>query len=300
MRGNLSATLSSVKGPVAGQTEREQAESNASPAAPSLAARVIAEGIESVSGVVHGALGALETTARRASGQTEPNRTDGRRSRWAAHRAARREELVDAAVTAVTRHGASVGMDQIAAVANTSKPVIYRYFSDKNDLYRAVSQRVVGDILTTLVQVMETNPPPRELIHASIDAYLGLLEDNPELYRFVVRHPLIAQAAGAVDVVDFSTVVAELLTQQLGTQLRAAGLDPAFAHPWGEAIVGFISAASRWWIDHRDAMTREQLADYLSLLLWGGAAGVYQPVGLDIDDKPAPGIFTRLPNATLG
>lgn len=260
---------------------------------PSLAARVLAEGLESVSGVVHGALGALET-ARRASGKAEPSRTDGRSSRWAAHRAARREELIDAAITAVKQHGANVGMDQIAAAAQTSKPVIYRYFADKTDLYRAVSQRVVGDVLTSLVRVMATDPPPRELIHAGIDAYVGLLEDNPELYRFVAQHPLVGDApAGAATVVDFSTVVAELLTQQLGTQLRANGLDPAFAHPWGEAIVGFISAASIWWIDHRDAMTRQQLADYLSALLWGGAAGVYQSIGHDVDAKPPPGVFPR-------
>jgi len=280
---------------VAGVTEGEQAESADPAAQQSLAARVLAEGIESVSGVVHGALGALETKARRASGKGEPSRTDGRSSRWAAHRAARRDELIDAAITAVTQHGASVGMDQIASVAKTSKPVIYRYFADKTDLYRAVSQRVVGDVLTTLVRVMETDPPPRELIHASIDAYLGLLEDNPELYSFVARHPLVEQAPGASDVVDFSTVVAELLTQHLGTQLLAAGLDPAVAHPWGEAIVGFISAASVWWIDHRAAMSRRQLADYLSSLLWGGAAGVYQSVGLKLDAKPAPGVFPKLP-----
>ncbi|MEP7021366.1 MAG: TetR/AcrR family transcriptional regulator [Pseudonocardiales bacterium] len=284
-----------MKRPVVGVTEGEQADSAEPVAEQSLAARVLAEGIESVSGVVHGALGALETKARRASGKGEPSRTDGRSSRWAAHRAARRDELIDAAITAVTQHGASVGMDQIASVAKTSKPVIYRYFTDKTDLYRAVSQRVVGDVLTTLVRVMETDPPPRELIHASIDAYLGLLEDNPELYHFVARHPLVEQAAGASDVVDFSTVVAELLTQHLGTQLRAAGLDPAAAHPWGEAIVGFISAASIWWIDHRDAMSRRQLADYLSSLLWGGAAGVYQSVGLDVDAKPAPNVFPKLP-----
>lgn len=66
------------------------------------------------------------------------------------------------------------------------------------------------------------------------------------------------------------------------------------AHPWGEAIVGFISAASLWWIEHRDAMTRQQLADYLSALLWGGAAGVYQSVGLRVDTTPAPGVFPHL------
>jgi hypothetical protein len=82
---------------------------------------------------------------------------------------------------------------------------------------------------------------------------------------------------------DFSAVVAELIGRQLAASLDAIGLDPALAHPWGEAIGGFISAASLWWLDHRDAMSRVELADYLTSLLWGGAAGVYQLVGQKVD-----------------
>jgi AcrR family transcriptional regulator len=281
---------------VAGLTGGAQPGPTVPGAATSLAARVLAEGIGSVSGAVHGALGALETKARRGPGTGALSHPDGRSSRWAAHRAARRNELIDAAMSAVRQHGAGVGMDQIASAARTSKPVIYRYFTDKTDLYRAVSQRVVGDVLTTLVRVTATDPPPRELLHASIDAYLGLLENNPELYRFVAQHPLVGDArAGASGVVDFSTVVAELLTERLGAQLREHGLDPAFAHPWGEAVVGFISAASIWWIEHRDAMSRQEPADYLSSLLWGGAAGVYQSMGVKVDAKAPPGVFPPLP-----
>jgi AcrR family transcriptional regulator len=229
--------------------------------------------------------------------RAEPSATavtpDGRRSRWAAHRAVRRDELIDAAVTAISRHGAKVGMDQIASVAKTSKPVIYRYFADKEDLYRAVSQRVVATVLTTLTEATEANPKPRELIHAGIDAYLALLEDSPELFRFVAQHPLIAGDRSDAPATDFSSVVAELISQQLATHLAEIGLDPKLAHPWGEGIGGFISAASFWWLDHRDAMTRPQLADYLAALLWGGAAGVYQYVGRKVDALPAPDVFGR-------
>ncbi len=89
---------------------------------------------------------------------------DGRRSRWDAHRGTRREELIDAAVRSVKRHGPEAGMDQIAADAHTSKPVIYRYFADKTDLHRAVTQRVVGTILAALRAVTERAPGPQELI----------------------------------------------------------------------------------------------------------------------------------------
>jgi AcrR family transcriptional regulator len=158
-------------------------------------------------------------------------------------------------------------MGQIAADAATSKPVIYRYFADKTDLHRAVTQHVVGTIIGSLREVTARDLPPRELIAQSVAAYLTLLEEAPELCRFVVRNPDLPGAS-----VTFGDVIADLLADQLSAQLRAAGREPARAHPWAEAIVGFISAASLWWLDHSDAMSREQLGDYLTALLWGGAA----------------------------
>jgi AcrR family transcriptional regulator len=157
-----------------------------------------------------------------------------------------------------------------------------------------VSTRLVERVLQTLLAVAATSPPPRALIHASIDAYLSLLEENPELYRFVAEHPTI-NVSDERGQVPFSTVVADLLSAQLGAQLREGNLDPAYAHPWGDAIVGFINSAGLWWLDHRDAMTRPQLTAYLGALLWGGAAGVYQYVGEPADAKPAPGVFPHLP-----
>ena len=62
--------------------------------------------------------------------ESEPTR-DRRDSRWDEHRKARRRELVDAALTAVGRHGAGVGMDEIAATAGTSKTAVYRHFADR-------------------------------------------------------------------------------------------------------------------------------------------------------------------------
>ncbi|MEO8888601.1 MAG: TetR/AcrR family transcriptional regulator, partial [Jatrophihabitantaceae bacterium] len=209
---------------------------------------------------------------------TRSGRPDGRSSRWSAHRSARRDELIDAAIAAIGEYGAAAGMDQIAAKAGTSKPVVYRYFADKSELYRAVSTRLVERVLRTLHAAAASEPPPRALIRVSIDAYLGLLEQSPELYRFVAEHPVIDAGDGRGQT-SFSAVVADLLGAQLGAQLREGDLDPAFAHPWGEGIVGFINSAGLWWLDHRDVMTRAQLTAYLGALLWGGAAGVYQYVG---------------------
>jgi AcrR family transcriptional regulator len=223
--------------------------------------------------------------------EREAGWTDGRSSRWDEHRAARREELIDAAIAAVKQYGTDAGMDQIAAAARTSKPVVYRYFADKNELYRAMGERIIGVIARTLQRVQDQSEP-RVMVKASIDAYLALLGDNPELFHFVTAHRALHEArSGDPTAFEFARPVAEVLTESLGRRLTAVGLDPRGARPWGEAIVGFIQAASLWWIEHPGDMTREQLSDYLTALLWGGVAGVLQGAGQDVDARPAPGIF---------
>ncbi len=221
------------------------------------------------------------TVAVMAAGSPSVGR-DGRFTRWDAHRVGRRTELIEAAIDAVRRYGAAVGIDQIASVARTSKPVIYRYFTDRTELYRAVGQRVAQDMLRDLSEAVRAVADPRTRLHAGIDAYLRILERSPDLYRFVVGG---ADGVGG----DFSASVAELLTAELAAVLRAAGLDPARAEPWGVATVGFLRAAGQWWLSHRDAMTRPELADYLSGVLWNGTSGFDTHRGL----TPLSGLMYR-------
>ncbi len=121
--------------------------------------------------------------------------SDGRDRRWEQHRQERRTALVDATIRAIRRHGATVGMDEIAAEAGTSKTVVYRHFRDKAGLYRAVvsrvDERVVGQVSAALLADGSGSSGPRELIATTVDAYLSLVESDTELYRFVVNRPLV-------------------------------------------------------------------------------------------------------------
>ena len=75
---------------------------------------------------------------------------DRRDSRWDEHRRDRREQLVEATLAAVGKHGAGVGMEEIAAEAGTSKTVVYRHFTDRTELYVAVCTRVASQLLPKL------------------------------------------------------------------------------------------------------------------------------------------------------
>jgi len=190
---------------------------------------------------------------------------------------------VDATLTAIARHGADVGMEEIAAEAGTSKTVLYRHFADRAQLYLAVSARVADGLLPRLGRAVQSNKDPRQMVAAVIDTYLAFVEADPELYRFVV-HGLPQAQFGQFGPSDDSNPIGSL-TDVVGNQasiiitdlLSQAGRDTAAAGPWGHGVVGLVRSAADWWLRAERPMPRGELAAHLTDLAWTGLAAVMQP-----------------------
>ena len=205
--------------------------------------------------------------------------------------------MIEAAVRAIRRRGPAVTMDDIAAEAGVAKPILYRVFRDKAELYRAVGSRVAEELLIpALVAELERDRHPREHAAAMIETYLRLIEAEPELYRFVV-HPALDDRPVSPELVGtYKQAIAEHLTRVIGGALRAADLDSGGAEPWAHALVGMVHEAGDWWIEHR-TMSREDLAAYLTALTWGGFAELYRRSGGDADEHTGPLELRTLPGA---
>jgi AcrR family transcriptional regulator len=212
--------------------------------------------------------------------------TDARRERWKGHREARRAEFVEATVRAVAKHGADVGMDEIAAEAGVSKPVLYRHFADKSDLYLAVGQRGTEMLMDRLGPAIAEEGPLRVRIKRIVDAYLSVIEEHPNLYRFVVRKSFTDRPVEQ-DVVDQDKqLIAAALARLLGDYLRGFGMDSGGAEPWAHALVGMVQNAGDWWLD-RQSMTRASLSGYLTTIIWHAIDGLLRAAGVELDpDAP--------------
>lgn len=200
---------------------------------------------------------------------------DGRDARWIEHRRQRRRELVESTLRAIRRHGATVGMDEIAAEAGTSKPVIYRHFGDRPGLYRAVVEKVAQFILDDLHASVSWDAADdfSALVRDLALAYLRLVQRDPEIYRFVMSRPLVDGDPGD----DPVTGLTMRIGQRIAELLRANGFDADRADTWGHGLVGCVRAATDQWI--RSGMIRptEDVADDLSDLL-GPAYHAHRPV----------------------
>jgi AcrR family transcriptional regulator len=188
-------------------------------------------------------------------------------------RAERREALLDAAVHAVRRHGQAVSMEDIAANAGVTKPILYRHFGDRRGLILALGERFSSSLFTELQQALTIHEDPRETVVATIDAFLRFVDDDPEIYKFLVERTVAEQREAAEALDTFIKTVSQQVALVLGEQLRAMGRDSGGAEPLAYGIVGLVYSAGDWWLEHK-TMSRQTLVEYLAGLLWGGLDGL--------------------------
>lgn len=184
--------------------------------------------------------------------------TDGRSTRWDTHRAQRRRELVSHTLRAIRAHGHTVGLDEIAARAGTSKTVLYRHFGDRAGLYSAVTDAVHDYIYAGMAHTLEvTNRTDlAQLTVALADAYLSLVEKDPEIYRFLMSPPQGAEGSDPAGTLP--QVIGDRVAVVLESEL---GLETHVARTWAHGLIGFIRASADAWMASHPRPPRSQIVE---------------------------------------
>jgi AcrR family transcriptional regulator len=206
---------------------------------------------------------------------------DGRRTRWESHRTERRAEFVDAAMRVLDDVGPDFGIEQVAVEAGVTKPVLYRHFADKADLVAAMGERATALLLDRLIPALNSEEAPVPRIRKSVDSFVGLVEEVPNLYWVLVRHrPL--DGSGADVVSEDKEIIATGLSALLGDYLRAFDVDSGPSELWAHGVVGFVQNSVEWWLERR-SMSRESVVEYLTMAIWSAIDGFARGRGVAID-----------------
>jgi AcrR family transcriptional regulator len=186
-----------------------------------------------------------------------------------ARHTAKRQMLLEAAISVVRREGPGASMESIAREAGITKPIIYRAFGDREGLTKAVADRFAEELYLELETAITKEVPDRERVRGAIDAYLAFVERDPQIARFLIQRRVWDVEETAVASTAFVRGIGERVAQALGEALRARGLDSGAAEPWAFGIVGMVHLAGDMWIERR-TMPREDLTEYLTSLVWDG------------------------------
>jgi AcrR family transcriptional regulator len=188
------------------------------------------------------------------------------------HRAQRRDQLLDAATQVVRRLGPHTTMEAVAAEVGVAKPVLYRYFGDRSGLFDALAARFSTTVEQTVSQALLSGLPPRQQIESAVDAYVGVLESDPQVYRFAFTR-MRSGAVAPGGALDGATT---MLARELGEALRRAGRDSGASEVWAAGIIGMVHVAADRWLLH-PVMTRAALVEHLTALLWNGLEAATAP-----------------------
>ena len=212
-------------------------------------------------------------------------RGDARRDRWKRHRIERRAEFVEAALRAIAKHGPDFGMDDVAAEAGVTKPVLYRHFTDKADLHLALGQRGTEILFNRLMPALNQELAPLPRIRRAIDAFFTTVEEYPNLYRLLVHPPPhAAHTAGADIAHEDKRLIASAVTAVLGDYMRAFGMDSGAAEPWAHGVVGLVQNVGEWWLE-RQSMSKEAVVEYTTEIIWAAIDGVLRQHGHVVDPR---------------
>ena len=194
----------------------------------------------------------------------------------------RREQLIEVARTLFAEKGLeAVSIEEIAAKAGVSKPVVYEHFAAveiegqefgvKEALFAVVIDREIVRLIATIESALGGGSP-RVMVEKAALGLFTYIENNRDGFRVLVRNaPLGAGGTGS-----YSSVLADIadrVQHLLAREFKQRGFETKLAPMYAQMLVGMVGYTGQWWLNVRKPR-KEEVAAHLVNLAWNGLASL--------------------------
>ncbi len=179
----------------------------------------------------------------------------------------RREQLLDVGRKLFAEKGfEAVSVEEIAAKADVSKPVVYEHFGGKEGLYAVVVDREMNHLLNAIGDAL-TAGSARALLEQAGMALFDYIDEYPDGFRILVRDSPVSQQTGSFAslIIDVAAQVEHLLAREFQTHKISTRLAPMYS----QMLVGMVALTGQWWLDVRKPR-KEDVVAHLVNLAWNG------------------------------
>ena len=170
-------------------------------------------------------------------------------------------------MAAIRARGAEVSIDDLAAAAGVSKPVLYDEFGGKLGVADAIAvvlaEQVERAVIADLAKAQTLDMSLA--VQAVVDALVTLIVDEPQLYAFLVRS-IRTSDRGFLDNA-LVRVIHERASLVMG--LLAPGVPDAHLAVLTDGVFGFLFAAVESWQATR-TLEKDELVRVLTGVISGG------------------------------
>lgn len=184
----------------------------------------------------------------------------------------RRAQLIEVARGMFALRGLDgATIEDIAAAAGVSKPVVYEHFGSKEALYTEVVDGEFDRVLGVITEALGADAGPRVLIERAAYGLLDYIENHTDGFRILVRDAPPSQPEGT-----FATLLSRIagdVEHILSKEFGNRGLSPEVGGMYAQMLVGMVAMTGQWWLDARSP-DKATVAAHLVNLSWNGLTGL--------------------------
>jgi AcrR family transcriptional regulator len=184
----------------------------------------------------------------------------------------RRAQLLDAANEVFTTRGYhAAAMDDIAAAAGISKPVLYQHFASKLELYLALLDQACDSLVDVVQGALGSTDHNADRVVAVIGAFYEFVSSASGEFRFVFESDLTGDGRVQERLWRVNNDVADLIAAVIAEDTQ---LPREQAKLLAISLVGLAQVGARYWVSERSSsIDLEQAKQLVSTLAWRGISG---------------------------
>ena len=177
---------------------------------------------------------------------------------------------------------------EIAEEAGTAKPKIYRHFTDKSDLFQAIGERLRDMLWAAIIPTINVaTDPAREVIRRSVEKYVHLVDEHPNVCRFLIQGRFAEQSESTMRALNEGRDITLAMARMFNDELREMELDGAAIELAAFTTFGSAAAATEWWLgpgaDSPRRMPPEEFIAHMTTIMLSSIYGTCELLGIKID-----------------
>lgn len=161
----------------------------------------------------------------------------------------------------------ATSIEEVAARAGVSKPIVYEHFGSKEGLYASIVDQEMDNLVARVSEAISRGSA-RERFETAVTAFIRYVKDEPDGFAVLTRDtPVTTTRTGLTRVIDD---LAGRVDDVFRAEFSQAGYDARVAPIYANALIGMVTQVGQWWAAEGRPHTVEYVARHVAALGWMG------------------------------